>query len=72
MVDVKDFEGFIVRRGTQYLVGLPYTDTLCLRWSTSPYDSYKMSRRTTAQKVAHRVGGEVCRFNPVTGKIRKG
>ena len=71
MIEAKDYEGLIVCRGNEYLVALPYTDTLCLRWSTSPYDSYLMKRRSTAQKVARRVGGDVCLFNPVTGEIRK-
>ena len=60
---------YIVRNGTEYLVGVPYTDTLVLRWSTSPYDSCPIHRLRIAKRIAERVGGEVVRFNPITGRF---
>ena len=64
------YTAFIVRKGTEYLVGVPYTDTLMLRWSTSPYDSCPIHRRKVAKRVADRVGGEVVEFNPITWRMR--
>ena len=59
----------IVRKNGEYLVGIPYTDTLMIRWSTSPFDGYQLHRRSTAKKVADRVGGMVAEFDPITGRV---
>ena len=59
----------IIRKNGEYLVGLPYSDTLMIRWSTSPWDGVRLHRRSTAKKVADRVGGIVAEFNPVTGRV---
>lgn len=60
---------FIVKKGRRYLVAVPYTDTLTLRWSNSTYDAARFNRRSVAQRVADRVGGQVVSFNPITGVI---
>lgn len=67
---MSDYAYFIVRDGKQYLVGMPYTDTLVLRWSTSPYDACPIHRRTIAKRVADRVGGKIAEFNPITGVVK--
>lgn len=64
-----DFDVFIVKRRNEYLVALPYSDTLFLRWSTSPYDSCPIHRKRIAERVADRVGGEVVQFNPLLGVV---
>ena len=60
---------FVIRKNGEYLVALPYSDTLMIRWSTSPYDGARLHRRSTAKKVADRVGGIVAEFNPVKGVV---
>ena len=59
----------IIRKNNEYLVALPYSDTLMIRWSTSPYDGAQLHRRSTAKKIADRVGGIVCEFNPLNGSV---
>ena len=60
---------FVIRKDGEYLVGVPYTDTLMTRWSTSPYDGAQLHRRSTAKKIAERVGGTVAEFNPLNGRV---
>ena len=60
---------FVIRKNGEYLVALPYSDTLMIRWSTSPYDGARLHRRSTAKKIAARVGGIVAEFNPITGAV---
>lgn len=62
-------ECFIVKRGNEFLVAVPYTDTLCIRWSVSKYDAVRIHRRSIARKIADRVGGEVVSFNTLTGVV---
>lgn len=59
----------LIRKNGEYLVALPYSDTFFIRWSTSPYDGARLHRRSTAKKVANRVGGIVCEFNPLNGTV---
>ena len=60
---------FVIRKDGEYLVGVPYTDTLITRWSTSPYDVVRLHRRTIAKRIADRVGGTVAEFNPLNGRV---
>ena len=62
----------IIQKCNEYLVGVPYSDTTFLRWSTSPYDAYRMERRRIAKRVAERVGGVVVEFCPITGNVIQG
>lgn len=59
---------FLIRKNGEYLVALPYSDTLFIRWSTSRFDGVRIHRRSTAKKVAERVGGIVTEFDPLTGR----
>ena len=54
-----------------YLVAVPYTDTLMIRWSGSPWDAWWTKNRRVARKVARRVGGGIALFNRLTGDIRE-
>ena len=65
----EDMIRFIVIKNGEYLVSVPYTDTLVIRWSNSKYDAARFWRRATAVKVANRVGGRVLEFNTLTGVI---
>ena len=60
---------FIIEKNGEYLVGVPYTDTLMIRFSVSKYDAAQFHRRRTARKVASRVGGHVMIFDPLTGDL---
>ena len=64
-----DYTKFIVIKNGEYLVSVPYSDSLCIRWSNSKYDAARFWRRSTALKVANRVGGRVEEFNTLTGVI---
>ena len=65
----EDMIRFIVIKNGEYLVSVPYTDTLVIRWSNSKYDAARFWRRSTAVKVATKVGGRVLEFNTLTGVI---
>ena len=60
---------YVIRKNGEYLVGIPYTDTLMIRWSISPYDGIRIHRRSTAKRIANRVGGIVAEFNPINGRV---
>lgn len=65
----EDMIRFIVIKNGEYLVSVPYTDTLVIRWSNSKYDAARFWRRSTAVKVANKVGCRVLEFNTLTGVI---
>ena len=60
---------YIITRNREYLVSVPYSDTLFIRWSYSKYDAAQINDYSTALKVANRVGGRVLEFNTLTGVI---
>lgn len=64
-----DYQCYIIIKNGQYLVAAPYSDTMMIRWSNSPYDGYQMKRYKLAKMVADRVGGRVVEFNPVNGSV---
>ena len=66
---MKDYECFIIAKNGEYLVSVPYSDTLVIRWSNSKYDAARFWRRSTAVKVANRVGGRLVTFDTLTGVI---
>lgn len=66
---MKSSNVLVIRKNGEYLVALPYSDTLMIRWSSSPYDGARLHRRSTAKKVADRVGSIVAEFNPITGTV---
>ncbi|MBQ9251588.1 MAG: hypothetical protein IJ188_03010 [Clostridia bacterium] len=68
-MDVRRSTCLIVRRGTEFLVGRTII-TREFRWSAYPYDAWRTRSREDAEKVAHRVGGDLYLFNPVVGQLR--
>jgi len=74
MADVNDYDGMIIRRTVgrreEYLVALPYPDTLTLRWSDSPWEGCPIKHGSEARRLARRVGGKAVLFNSATGVIR--
>lgn len=64
-----EHERFIIVKNGEYLVSVPYSDTLFVRWSNSKFDAARFWRRSTAVKIANRVGGRVETLNVLTGVI---
>lgn len=64
-----EHERFIIVKNGEYLVSVPYSDTLFVRWSNSKFDAARFWRRSTALKIANRVGGRVETLNVLTGVI---
>lgn len=64
-----DSIGYIIKNLNEYLVAVPYKDTLVKRWSISPYDGCMIYSIENAIRVAKKVGGEVVRFNPINGQM---
>ena len=69
---MKGKKHFIIRRGTEYLVAIAYTDSKTPRWSISPYDAVRIPWRDDAERVARIVGGEVVLFDKTTGDVEEG
>jgi hypothetical protein len=70
-MDIKEYDSWIIRYGTVYLVGVPYEDTGMCRLSNSPYDAAQITEEHVARKLARLSGGEAVIWNPVTGRIRE-
>ena len=68
-MDMNAYDVWIVRFGTVFLVALAYEDTKMCRFSESKYDAAQFADINDAIWVAQRSGGEVVRFNPITGRI---
>ena len=64
-----DLTSWIVSRNRQYLVAIPYYCTMKPRWSNSPYDAAQIKDANDARAVANKVGGNIHRFNPLTGEV---
>jgi nitrous oxide reductase accessory protein NosL len=71
-MDVKEYDSWIIRYGTVYLVGMPYEDTGMCRLSNSPWDAVPISDEHAARRLARMSGGEAVTWNPVTGRITEG
>lgn len=68
-MDASNFIRYVIIKNGEYLVSVPYSDTLVIRWSQSRYDAAQFYRRRIAVRVANRVGGRVETFNTLTGVI---
>lgn len=66
---VNDYDTWIIRFGKVYLVAVAYEDTGMCRFSESIYNAARFSDWNDANMIARRTGGEIMRFNPVTGVI---
>lgn len=69
-MNIREATCLIIRRGTEFLVGTIIYST-DLRWSSSPWDAWSTRDRGKAEKVARRIGGELCLFNPIAGQLRE-
>ena len=58
----------IVRVGHEYLVGWNFVMQRP-NYSASPWDAWRTRDRITAGRVARRVGGTLCLFNPIAAQI---
>lgn len=67
MINVSEYDGWVVRRNHMYLVAVAYEDTMMARWSDCIYEGHRFRERKTAENAARRTGGEMIKFNPVTG-----
>ena len=63
------FKRYVIRRDGEYLVSIPYSDTLYVRWSENKFDAAKLRRYSTARKIADRVNGGVYVLDTLTGVI---
>ena len=68
-MSVNDYGGWIVHKDGEYLIAVAYTDTKFCRWSTSPFSAAFFTDSGQALQVALKVGGEIRRFNPITGVV---
>ena len=60
----------IVRRDGKYL-RCRNQITHMLDWSISPYEAWRTRNKEEALKVASKVGGTLCLFNPIASQIMK-
>jgi len=60
---------YVIRRDGEYLVSLPYEDTLCVRWSVYRFDAYKFWRYSTARRVADLFNAGVYVLDTLTGVV---
>ncbi len=65
-------ERYIVKKGRHFLMGCPYDDSSCCRYTPSAYDSWKSKSFNAAIRIAKAIGGKVMKFNPVTGNVSGG
>lgn len=66
---VEDYDGWIIRVGSVYLVGIPYEDTGMCRLSNSPYEAARFDDVTVAVRLAKMANGNAVRFNPISGRV---
>ena len=65
-------EVYVIRKGSQYIVGCPYDDTSYVRLSENKYDGYRDTDFNRMRRVAKQIDGRVMKFNPITGEITGG
>ena len=65
-------EVYVIKKGSQFIVGCPYDDTSYIRLSENKYDGYRDKDFNRMRRVAKQIDGRVMKFNPVTGEITGG
>ena len=60
---------YVIRRGVEYLAGLPYNRAQSARWSIYAWDAVRIRKRGDALDVARVVGGDVLEFSNANGVI---
>ena len=63
-----DLSCWVVKRDRQYLVAVPEHSRIP-RYSPHAYEAARIKDANDARAVADRVGGNIHRFNPLTGEV---
>ena len=63
-----DLSCWVVRRNRQYLVAVPEHSKVP-RYSQHVYEAAQIANANDARAVADRVGGNIHKFNPLTGEV---
>ena len=66
---VSDYDTHLIRYGSVYLASVAYEDTGMCRLSENKYDAVRIPDRSDAERIASASGGEVVKFNPITGSV---
>ena len=64
-----DLSCWVVRKNRQYLVALSEMCGLKPKYSPHAYDAARIENANDARFVANKVGGNIHRFNPLTGEV---
>jgi hypothetical protein len=64
-----DLSCWVVRKNRQYLVALSEMCGYKPKYSPHAYDAAQIKNANDARWVAHKVGGNIHRFNPLTGEV---
>ena len=64
-----DLTCWVVRRNRQYLVAIPEMCGNKPKYSPHVYDAAQIKNANDARAVADMVGGNIHRFNPLTGDV---
>ena len=65
---MQDLSCWVVRKNRQYLVAIPEM-TNRPKYSPHSYDAAQIENANDARFVANKVGGNIHRFNPLTGEV---
>lgn len=60
---------WVVRKNRQYLVSLSEMCGYKPKYSPHAYDAAQIKSANDARYVANKVGGNIHRFNPLTGEV---
>lgn len=64
----QDLSCWVVRKNRLYLVGIPEM-TNRPKYSPHAYDAAQIENANDARRVADMIGGNIHRFNPLTGVV---
>lgn len=70
-MDASKMDGYIIRKGKEYLVGMKL-HSVEPRWSNSIYDAWQTTDISKARRIARFFEAEIIGFNPIIGRIREG
>lgn len=68
-MSIKDYDVWVIRFGTVFLVAMPYADTKVCRLSQNVSDALQIADAEKARMVAGMSGGIAVKFNPITGVV---
>lgn len=66
---IADLSCWVVRKNRQYLVAIPEMLGSKPKYSPHAYDAAQIENANDARFVANKVGGNIHRFNPLTGEV---